>query len=103
MVISGDCLPINPKWAEESDLLVHEATFLGDSPEEAHSTVAQALAVWRESGASRLLLYHISSRFTKEEVAAELDQLLPNGDERAKVNFIVPGRLFSCELQLGGL
>ncbi len=53
--------------AEEADLLYHDATFADDhaarADETGHSTARQAATVARESGATRLLLGHLSARY----------------------------------------
>ncbi|WP_338749964.1 ribonuclease Z [Bacillus sp. FJAT-52991] len=75
LAILGDTRPCEAAGmlAQEADLLVHEATFAADQPQMAHdyfhSTTQQAAKIAREAGAKALCLTHISSRYTKEEVA----------------------------------
>jgi ribonuclease Z len=103
VVLSGDCLPLAPEWARDAEILIHEATFVEDPPVGGHSSLSQVLTTWRASGARRLLLYHVSSRYTAADIAAALDELVPEPEERARVDFIAPGRLFSKEIRLRGL
>ncbi len=54
--------------AREADLLIHESTYDGTLAAEArqrgHSTAGEAARMAREAGVRRLLLTHISSRYT---------------------------------------
>lgn len=68
--------------AREADLLVHEATFTSDraacAAETGHSTAAEAAAVARAAGAHRLLLTHVSARYTDAApLAAEAQAVFP--------------------------
>lgn len=64
--------------AKDCDYLIHEATFAAGSEEMAyeyfHSTTAQAAAVAKEADAKRLVLTHISSRYTAEDVRQLLQE-----------------------------
>jgi ribonuclease Z len=77
VVLTGDTRPCDATIAaaRDADLLVHEATFADDEAaravETGHSTAREAAEVARASGARRLVLTHISARYTRE--APELE------------------------------
>ncbi len=78
IVYSGDCLPDSNtiKEAKGADLLIHEGTFDASLREEAaermHSTVEDAASVARRAGVKRLIITHISPRYS--DVSALLEQ-----------------------------
>ena len=102
IVFSGDSRPLPVDEARGAELLVHESTFVGERLDDSHSTLEEALAVWRASGARRLLLYHFSSRYRAGDVAAALDAQL-NEAERPRMDFIAPGSLFDASFRMAGL
>jgi ribonuclease Z len=85
VVYSGDTRPCATliEAARGADLLVHEATFSDEEGERAvetgHSTASEAAAVAREAGVRRLVLTHISPRYTREapELLAEAQAIFP--------------------------
>jgi len=85
LVYPGDTRPCKSvlEAAHGADLLVHEATFGDDervrAQETGHSTARQAADVARMAGAKRLVLTHISARYSREapEIAAEAQSVFP--------------------------
>lgn len=75
--------PAAIELARGTDAISHEATFLADQQEMAfqrgHSTTADALHTWRESGAGQLVLTHFSARNTNEVIEAEVAEQIETG------------------------
>ena len=78
IVISGDTRPCDGTIAiaHDADLLIHEATFADDEAtralETGHSTAREAADVARRAEVRRLVLTHISARYSRE--AHELER-----------------------------
>ena len=85
VLISGDTRPCAAvaEAARGADLLVHEATFSEEEADKAeqtgHSTAAAAATLARDAGVRRLVLTHISARYTREapELVAEAQAIFP--------------------------
>ena len=78
IVYSGDCLPDENtiEAAKGADLLIHEATFDNSRKEEAdermHSTAENAAQIAKKAGVKKLVLTHISPRYSDTADAEEL-------------------------------
>ncbi len=78
IVITGDTRPCagTREAAQDADLLIHEATFADEEAaralETGHSTAREAAELARSAGARRLVLTHISARYSND--AKELER-----------------------------
>lgn len=72
IVLTGDTRPCDATRlaATDADLLVHESTFGDEEAERAvetgHSTAREAATLAREAGVLRLVLTHLSARYTRD-------------------------------------
>jgi ribonuclease Z len=96
VTLSGDTAPCDEvrALATGADLLVHEATFghdeLARAKDTRHSTALQAAEVARDAGVDRLVLNHISARYSREapELLAEARRVFSN-TEIAKDGMVI--------------
>jgi len=84
---SGDTAPCNSliELGENSDILIHEATFSKElaemATEKKHSTATDAATDAKKMGAKQLILTHISSRYRDEsllKLLEEAKEIFPN-------------------------
>lgn len=85
IVVSGDTRPSEDtvRLARGADLLVHEATFSDEEAQRAletgHSTAREAAEVALRAGVSRLVLTHLSARYSRDasELLREAKEIFP--------------------------
>ena len=75
LTYTGDGKPLEDPGSEGVELLIHEATFLGQDETPVHSTLDEALGVAREYKAKQTLLMHFSARYDAARIHHELAQL----------------------------
>lgn len=70
LAYSGDSMPLSPETVREAEVLLHEATFLSAADRDApgHSTLEEAIRVAVEARVKLLVLFHVSSRYPRQEV-----------------------------------
>ncbi len=86
VVYTGDTRPTPAvvQAAKGADLLIHEATFSHEEADRAqhtgHSTALQAAETARDAGVGRLVLTHISARYSREapEMRDEATEVFPD-------------------------
>lgn len=104
VTISGDGCPISAEIARGSQLLVHEATFLspddydaeaaGEDVGHVHSTVLQALQVAKDAEVPNVLLYHLSTRYSDQEIREAVREVAAQLELKAKVWAALPRRVY---------
>ena len=100
--VSGDTRPLSPETFAGTRFLLHECTFL-DTDEasqaeacergHAHSCLGEVLDVAQAADVQQLALYHISKRYTDEEIIRAVRAACARRDLKAKVSVAFPGRV----------
>lgn len=81
VVYSGDTKPCDNmiKISEKTDLLIHDATFLEEEEGKAHANVKQAAEIAKKAKVKKLILTHISRRYTSaKELQKEAKKVFKN-------------------------
>ena len=104
LTVSGDTTTLPADSIAGTRFLLHECTFL-DSDElrcaearergHEHSCLSDVLDLAQEVGVERLALYHISKRYTDEEIVRAIRAGCARRDLQARVSAALPGRLYT--------
>ena len=117
IVVGGDGEPLRVEEVRGAKLLLHEATFLNsedrDSGEEGgaeadteysksaapthghvHSTVEEALRVAQDAEVEDVVLYHISTRYTDQEIREAVREIAQDLNFRGRVWPVLPRRVY---------
>ena len=79
---SGDTIPCEEmiEFAKDSTLLIHESTFTSEeaqnAEEHAHSTASEAAYIAKQSNSKKLILTHISTRYSESYCKALLKEAM---------------------------
>lgn len=98
IVYTGDCKPVSQEETDGAEILLHECTFLKpmDRKGQLHSTIDEVLRRFAGRGHRLLLLFHFSSRYTPEQIAARIAaSRIERGD--TEIDFIAPGRIYQVD------
>ena len=84
LTISGDTQPISPEYAKNADILLHECTFMIDTDRKIrnHTTLSELKKLIEESKPKKLIVYHVSGRYSRmiKKVEKQLILDYPNVD-----------------------
>jgi len=91
LVFSGDGLALGPDALAGAEVLFQECTFLDEvsSREHKHPNLAQVVEFVDRVRPKEVILYHISPRYSDEEIVAAVDR----AEWPCPVKVILPGRL----------
>ncbi|HKZ45713.1 MAG TPA: ribonuclease Z [archaeon] len=81
VVYSGDTKPCDNmvKISENSDLLIHDGTFLEEEEGKSHADVKEAAKIAKKSNVKELILTHVSRRYTSpKELEDEAKKIFEN-------------------------
>lgn len=98
IVYTGDCKPIPRAEAAGAETLLHECTFLKpmDRKGQLHSTIDEVLRRYADAGLKDLILFHFSSRYTPEQIAARIGTArIETGG--TTIHFVAPGKIFQLD------
>jgi len=103
LTVSGDTTVLPPETLGGTRFLLHECTFL-DSDElrcaearergHEHSCLSEVLDLAQAANVQHLALYHVSKRYTDDEILRAVRAGCARRDLRARVSVALPGRVY---------
>jgi ribonuclease Z len=96
---SGDTSPVRPSVVAGAEVLIHEATFVGEEEmtKKGHSSIEGAINVASEAGVEALVLYHLSGRYTVGEALYETRRVLAEVKYDKPVYFLAYGEMIRVQ------
>ncbi len=96
LTVSGDATPIKVENAWETDLLIHESTFLDEMDRKGnnHSSVREVLELAKRAKAKAVVLYHISTRYERK-VKRLINRAVEDSKIEIPVMYVHPSRVFT--------
>lgn len=94
LTISGDTMALEPSVVEDTDLLLHECTFLNrkDRKGEIHASFDEVMELIQKTGVKNVVLYHISSRY--ESTVDKVIRKVSNQFPELNLEYVYPGKLW---------
>ncbi len=98
LTISGDSTPISVKDAYETDLLIHESTFLNgdDRKGNNHSSIREVLTLAKEAKVKSVILYHISTRYERN-IKRYVNKAIEEIGIDFPVMYVHPSKIFTLK------
>ena len=100
--VSGDTKPLSPEVYAATRFLLHECTFLDEDAATVaeagerghqHSTLSDVIALAQAAKVQRLALYHISRRYTDDEIIKAVRAQCARREVEFPVSVVLPGRV----------
>ena len=96
LTISGDSIPIAVEDAYETDLLIHEATFLDENDRRGnnHSSIKEVLELAKSAKVKAVILYHISTRYERS-IRHLVNKAIKDVKIEIPVAYVHPSKVFT--------
>lgn len=102
LTVSGDTQPMAAETLRGTKFVLHECTFLDDDEDQRaeardrgheHSCLSDVLDLAQEAEVPHMALYHISKRYTDDEILRAVRAGCSRRDLRTRVSVALPGRV----------
>jgi len=96
LTVSGDSIPISIEDAFETDLLVHESTFLNENDRRGnnHSSIEEVLELAKLAHVKAVILYHISTRYERN-IRRLVGRAIKELEIEIPVMYVHPSKIFT--------
>jgi len=99
LIYGGDSMPLPLDEVRNCEVLMHDSTFLneGDRGNETHASMEEAMKLAADAGVSKLLLIHVSSRYTKGQAVKTAKTLAQKYGITNRVHMILYRSIFPLQ------